>query len=109
MLRIALNFRSPPVLNRDQNPARIGTVVRTRGMDDLLRHRSIIEWFFQKTVIKRGESAFHAEVSICARTWSDCGNTVREEIGRLNVSYNAAAFPEAYPAIAIDGRGDLVC
>jgi hypothetical protein len=36
MLRITLNFRGPPILDCDQNPTRIGTVVRTSGMDDLL-------------------------------------------------------------------------
>jgi hypothetical protein len=43
MLRIALNLRGTPVLHRDQNPASVGAIVRTRGMDDLFRHRSIIE------------------------------------------------------------------
>jgi len=43
MLRIALNFRSPPILNRDQHSTSIRTVVRTRGMDDLFRHGTIIE------------------------------------------------------------------
>src|ERR1035437_818459 len=38
MLRIALNLRGPPVLDGDQHPASIRTVVRTSGMDDLL-HR----------------------------------------------------------------------
>ncbi len=94
MLRIALNFRSPTVLNRDQNPARIGTVVRTRRMDDRFRHRSIIEWFFRKTVIKHVESTFQAEVSILST------NGLAPCLMR-NVSYNAAAFPETCPAIAI--------
>jgi hypothetical protein len=30
------------ILHCDQNPAGIGAIVRTRGMNDLLRHRSII-------------------------------------------------------------------
>ena len=35
MLRISLNLRGTPVLHRDQHPASIGAIVRTRGMDDL--------------------------------------------------------------------------
>src|ERR1039457_4377794 len=46
MLRIALNLRGPPVLDGDQHPASIRTVVRTSGMDDLL-HR------FDYTVLAR--------------------------------------------------------
>src|SRR5271165_227299 len=36
MLRIPLNPRGPPLLNSNQHPARIGTVVRTRGLNNLL-------------------------------------------------------------------------
>ena len=36
MLRITLNLCRTPVLHGDQDPASVGTIVRTRGMHDLL-------------------------------------------------------------------------
>ena len=36
MLWIPLNLRSPPVLNSNQHPASVGTIVRTHGMNNLL-------------------------------------------------------------------------
>ena len=42
MLRIALNPGRAAILNRDQDPASIGAIVRARGMDDLFHHPSII-------------------------------------------------------------------
>jgi hypothetical protein len=36
MLRIALNARRESVLNRDEHPTSIGTIVRARGVDNLL-------------------------------------------------------------------------
>ena len=50
MLRIALNLGGAAILDRDQHSASVGAIVRTRGMDDLLRHRSIIKCFFQNDV-----------------------------------------------------------
>jgi hypothetical protein len=47
VIGVALNLRRAAILYRDQNSASIGAIVRTRGMDDLFRHRSIIECFFQ--------------------------------------------------------------
>src|SRR6185437_12107124 len=43
MSGIALNFGRPPVFNGDQNSARIGTIVRARGMDYLL-HKLSLYW-----------------------------------------------------------------
>ncbi len=36
MLWIALDFGGAPVFHRDQHTASIGTIMRTRGMDNLL-------------------------------------------------------------------------
>lgn len=48
MVRIALNPGGAAVLDRDQNSARVGTIVRTRGVDDFL-HNS-----FDYTVLSEG-------------------------------------------------------
>src|SRR3984957_3193150 len=47
MLRIALNLGGPPVLHSDEQPGGIRTIVRTRGMDDLLHrfdYTLVITW-----------------------------------------------------------------
>jgi hypothetical protein len=48
MIRVALNPGGSAVLYRDQNSARVGTIVRTRGVDDFL-HNS-----FDYTVLSEG-------------------------------------------------------
>jgi hypothetical protein len=46
MLGIALDPGRLAILNRDPHAASIGTIVRTRGMDNPFRHRSIIKCSF---------------------------------------------------------------
>ncbi len=62
MLRIPLNPRRPPILHGNQNPASIGAVVRTSGMDDL----------FHRVIIGETESAGPWE-----RWGNDCGTGLR--------------------------------
>jgi len=44
MLRIALNLSGSPVLDSYEHTASIGTVVRTRGMDNMLHDSFDYTW-----------------------------------------------------------------